>query len=121
MKDLIILTSIGIICGISVGSLGIGGGIITIPLLLLYGINFKNAVAIVMLMQLLPQSIFGVYNYWNYINWLTSFYVIFGSIMGILIGSYIVTNNYIKEEILYKLLTIFLIIISIFFYIKYFL
>lgn len=119
IKEIIILSLIGILCGLSMGSIGIGAGLVTVPLLILYGINIKTAIALIMVMQLLPQSIFGVINYWNYINWYQSFIVIFASFVGIYIGSFIVTNNYILELTLYKILTIFLIITSIYFSIKY--
>lgn len=119
IREIIILSLIGILCGLSMGSIGIGAGLVTVPLLIIYGINIKTAIALIMVMQLLPQSIFGVINYWNYINWYQSFIVIFASFVGIYIGSFIVTNNYISELTLYKILTIFLIINSIYFTIKY--
>ena len=119
ISEIIILSLIGISAGLSMGSLGIGAGLVTVPLLILYGINFKTAIALIMVMQLLPQSIFGVINYWNYINWYQSFIVIVSSFFGIYIGSFIVTNNYISELMLYKILTIFLIINSIYFSMKY--
>lgn len=119
IREIIILSLIGILCGLSMGSIGIGAGLVTVPLLIIYGINIKRAIALIMVMQLLPQSIFGVINYWNYINWYQSFIVIFASFVGIYIGSFIVTNNYISELTLYKILTIFLIINSIYFTIKY--
>ncbi len=110
---------IGIFCGISMGSIGIGSGVIVMPLLILYGINFKTAVATIMVMQLFPQSILGVINYYKDINWYISLIVLIGSFIGIYIGSYIVSNNYIYELTLYKILTIILIISSIYFSIKY--
>lgn len=119
MSEIIILIFIGLLSGISMGSIGVGGGLIIVTLLTLYGINIKNVVAIVMLMQLFPQSVFGVINYWKYINWYQSFIIIFASFIGIYIGSYLVTNNYINDLMLYKILTIFLIINSIYFTIKY--
>ena len=119
ITQIIILSLIGILSGLSMGSIGIGAGLVTVPLLILYGIDIKKAIALIMVMQLLPQSIFGVINYWNYINWYQCFIVIVASFIGIYIGSFIVTNNYISELILYKILTIFLIINSIYFSIKY--
>ena len=117
--DFIILSLIGIFCGISMGSIGIGGGVIVMPLLVLYGISFKTAVAAIMVMQLFPQSILGVINYYKDINWYISLIILIGSFIGIYIGSYIVSNNYISELTIFKILTIMLIIISIYFSIKY--
>tara|TARA_A100001015_G_C14864239_1_gene661608 strand:+ start:695 stop:1075 length:381 start_codon:yes stop_codon:yes gene_type:complete len=117
--DFIILSLIGIICGISMGSIGIGSGVIIMPLLILYGINFKTAVAAIMVMQLFPQSILGVFNYYKDINWYISLIILIASFIGIYIGSYIVSNNYISELTIFKILTIILIIISVYFSIKY--
>jgi uncharacterized membrane protein YfcA len=119
IREIVILSLIGIFSGLSMGSIGIGAGLIIVPLLIFYGINIKTAIALIMVMQLLPQSIIGVINYWNYINWYQSFIIIIANFIGISIGSYIVTNNYISELILYKIFTIFLIIITIYFSIKY--
>tara|TARA_A100001011_G_scaffold137009_1_gene144479 strand:+ start:262 stop:639 length:378 start_codon:yes stop_codon:yes gene_type:complete len=119
IREIVILSLIGIFSGLSMGSIGIGAGLIIVPLLIFYGINIKTAIALIMVMQLLPQSIIGVINYWNYINWYQSFIIIIANFIGISIGSYMVTNNYISELILYKIFTIFLIIITIYFSIKY--
>ena len=110
---------IGLIVGISMGATGIGAGLITVPLLIGSGVSFKEAVSATMVMQLLPQSFFGVKNYWNEINWSLSLRIIFTSIIGIFFGSKIVTDNIISELFMYKILTIFLLFSSIYFYIKF--
>ena len=119
IAQIIILVTIGMLSGIFMGSMGIGTGLISMPLLILYGIDFKTSISIIMVMQLLPQSILGVINYWNFIDWYKSFFIILGSMFGIFIGSYIIINNYISEIILYKIFTIVLIVISIYFTKKY--
>ena len=78
---------VGSIAGVSMGSIGIGAGLITMPLLIYGGLTIKQSVAAVMVMQLLPQSIPGVINYKKYILWLPSLLVILGSIYGIWLGS----------------------------------
>lgn len=110
---------IGLIVGISIGATGIGAGLITVPLLITSGISFKEAVSATMVMQLLPQSFFGVKNYWNEINWNLSLRIICTSIIGIFFGSKIVSDNIISELFMYKIITIFLLISSIYFYMKF--
>lgn len=70
-------------------------------------------------MQLLPQSAPGVYHYWNDILWTPTIFVVIGSIIGIWIGSIITTKKYISENTLYKIITVFLFISSIYFYVKH--
>ena len=56
---------VGIISGISMGIVGVGAGMITMPLLLCSGIDIKSAVGISLIMQLLPQSLPGVMTYYK--------------------------------------------------------
>lgn len=110
---------IGILVGISMGSTGIGAGLLTMPMLIQTGLSFKEAVSVSMLMQLLPQSVLGVRNYWSEIKWGVSLRVILSSVIGIYIGSVIVTKNIISQTILYKILTLFLFFSSIYFYLNF--
>ena len=117
----IIYALIGILAGISMGIIGIGAGVITLPLLLATGMNIKKAVGCILLMQLLPQSLAGVliYHKDKNIDYTSSFIVIAGSVLGIIIGAYMVSLNIISESLTYKLLTIVLICTSIVFTKKY--
>tara|TARA_A100001011_G_scaffold400696_1_gene517685 strand:+ start:4020 stop:4388 length:369 start_codon:yes stop_codon:yes gene_type:complete len=119
ISRVVIDSFIGILTGISMGATGIGAGLLSVPLLIYSGLSFKEAVSVSMLMQLLPQSILGVKNYWDEIQWGISLRVIISSILGIYIGSYIVTKNIISEIMLYKILTIFLFFSSIYFYFNF--
>ena len=117
MRKELIYIMIGLISGISTGIIGIGAGILTNPLLIYSGMSLHTAVGCSLVMQLLPQSLPGVllYNSKNYINWIDSIVVVIGSSIGIFIGSWLATNNYISEKIAYKIMTILLIVISIIF------
>ena len=108
---------IGCITGISMGVIGIGAGLITMPLLIMSGLTVKQSVAAIMVMQLFPQSIPGVINYNDHIIWIPTIIVIIGSVFGIWLGSYMVNNGIFDENILYKIITVFLFVSSIFFYI----
>lgn len=117
----IIYALIGMLAGISMGIIGIGAGVITLPLLLATGMNIKKAVGCILLMQLLPQSLAGVliYHKDKNIDYTSSLIVIAGSVLGIIIGAYMVSSNIISESFTYKLLTIVLICTSIVFTKKY--
>ena len=39
MIDIVVYIIIGLLCGISMGSIGIGAGLISVPLLIYYGLN----------------------------------------------------------------------------------
>ena len=110
----IIYVLIGALAGFFMGMIGMGAGIITVPLLVYSGMNIHNAVGCSLLMQLLPQSLPGVmlYHYKGHMQYYASFAVIFGSILGSLLGSLLVTYDYISEKMLYKLLTYLLIFIT---------
>ena len=117
MIRLILYFLIGLLAGISMGTVGVGAGVISIPLLTFFGMSINNAVGAGLFMQLLPQSLPGFYLYHKkgYIDYLSSSVVVLGSLIGILFGAYLITNDYISEQMLYKLLTILLIIISIYY------
>ena len=110
---------IGIVVGLAMGITGIGAGILTITLLTFAGVNIKTAVAVSMVMQLLPQSIIGVYNYREHIDWPMAIVVTLASVVGIGIGSYIVAKEYISELTIYRIITVFLVVTSIVFLKKY--
>ncbi len=107
---------IGLLAGITIGILGIGGGTITIPLLLLSGLSIRSAVGVSLVMLLLPQSIGGVYLYnkKKYINWTISLLVVLGSFFGIILGSTLVTKHIITEQLTYKLYTLLMVVITAF-------
>ena len=110
----IIYFLIGTIAGFFMGIIGIGGGLITVPLLNYIGMSLNQAVGTSLLMQLLPQSLPGVllYQKKGYIDFYNSFLVIFGSLLGIGIGAYLITYDYIEKKYLYKILSIVLIIFA---------
>lgn len=113
----IIYIIIGTLAGLSMGIIGVGAGIITIPLLIYSGMNIRTAVGCSLVMQLLPQSLPGVllYQKKNYIDWYKSILVVLGSLFGIMLGSYFVSNNYITEKMTYKILTVILIVTTVVF------
>lgn len=106
------LILIGIFIGINMGILGIGGGMLLIPMLVWYGFTLQEAVAASLILQLLPQTFPGVYAYHRkgLIRWRESLYVVLGSLIGVAFGSYIGSKKLIKEVYLYRALIVFMII-----------
>ena len=112
---------IGTLAGMSMGIVGVGAGIITIPLLIYSGLSIRSAVGVSLVMQLLPQSLPGVliYNKKGFIPPIPSILVVTGSVIGIAIGAYMVKHDIITEKMTYQLLSIILIITAIVFSKKY--
>ena len=97
---------IGALSGISMGIVGVGAGMLTIPLLIYSGLTLQESVGISLIMQLLPQSLPGVMLYYKngnitYITAIIALFVVIGSLLGIYLGSYLVNNNYINLKFMY--------------------
>lgn len=104
---------IGTLSGVSMGIIGVGAGMITIPLLIYTGLNIKQAVGISLIMQLLPQSLPGVMMYYKngYIDTsliIIALIVVLGSLLGIFTGSYLVNYDYVNLRMMYIALTVLL-------------
>lgn len=87
MADIIILLLVGLIAGFLSGLIGIGGGIVIVPVLVyLLHMNQKMAQGTTLFMFLFPIGILGVYNYYKggYVDFKTA--LIIGATF--FIGSY---------------------------------
>jgi uncharacterized protein len=106
---------IGLVSGITIGLVGIGAGVIMIPLLVSSGLTIQQAVAIGLVLQAVPQSLPGVYLHYknNTLPIRTSIFVVIGSLIGITIGTVILTKRMIPDKYLYAGLCIVLVGVSI--------
>mgnify|MGYP000846253725 CR=1 FL=1 len=52
---------IGLLAGISMGTIGMGAGLITVPLLTMTGLQIKQVIAVIMVMQ--PFTIIHCWSY----------------------------------------------------------
>lgn len=105
---------IGTISGLSMGIVGVGAGMLTIPLLIYTGLTMKQSVGISLIMQLLPQSLPGVIMYYkngaiNLSVILIAMFVVIGSLVGIYMGSYLVHNDFVNLKSMYATLAFLLI------------
>ena len=104
--QIILYFLIGALSGISMGIVGVGAGMLTVPLLIYSGLTLQESVGISLIMQLLPQSLRGVILYYNkgsitYLTIIIALFVVFGSLLGIYLGSYLVNNNFINLKFMY--------------------
>lgn len=105
------LVVIGVISGVFIGSIGMGGGAVMTPLLLLTGVPLKGAVAIGLAIQLVPQSLFGVIEFWRsgHLNVSHATAVALGSAAGIYGGAILLNRDILPEKWIYRMLSAFMI------------
>ena len=75
MSGIIILLLVGLIAGALSGMVGIGGGIVIVPVLVYFlGFTQHQAQGTTLFMFLIPIGILGVINYWQsgYVDWKTA-------------------------------------------------
>ena len=114
---------IGVISGVSMGIIGVGAGMLTIPLLLYTGLSVQQAVATSLIIQLLPQSLPGVMLYVKkgVINWklvVISVFLVLGSLVGIYLGPYLATHVIITTEVMHFILATILLSSSLYIFYK---
>jgi uncharacterized membrane protein YfcA len=114
MNEIIILLSIGLIAGFFSGLVGIGGGIIIVPVLI-YFLHFtqQQAQGTTLFMFLFPIGILGVYNYYKagYMDWKAAAFMGLTFVIGSFFGSKIAVS--IDQQTVKKVFGIFVILIGI--------
>lgn len=110
---------IGVVSGFTVGLLGMG--VIIIPLLVQSGLSIQQAVAIGLVLQVIPQSLPGVIMHYKNktLPVIESVYVVIGSIVGIMLGTYVLTSGMIPDRYLYGILSILMIVIAVHIWVKF--
>ena len=114
MREIIILLLTGLTAGILSGFLGIGGGIIVIPaLVLLLGYNQQLAQGTSLALLLPPIGLLAVMNYYNsgYVNLKAAGLMI----VTFLIGSYFSSKYAVKmdEFVIKKIFAVFLLVYAV--------
>jgi len=117
--ELLIFICVGIFTGLSAGLLGIGGGLVSVPamVLLLPYFNVPDVAVMHMavatsLALIIPTSLMSAYGHYlqNAIIWSWVYRFIPGLVLGSIIGAYFVTVS--DREILQTIFSIFLILIA---------
>lgn len=116
LNTVAILAVIGLITGVAMGLVGIGGGVLLVPMLMRTGLTISEAVAISILLSSVPQGLPALYNYykWGHIPWMKAIYVIFGCLIGMAIGSFLATKQYVSQKVLVQLLAVIMGISSVY-------
>ena len=89
-QQIILLSIVGILAGFIAGSLGVGGGILIVPaLVLLFGFSQHTAQGTSLAVLLPPVSIFAVINYHRsgYINYKFALILVITFFLGSYLGS----------------------------------
>lgn len=117
LTTIIILISIGLIAGILSGLVGIGGGIIMVPLFVLFlGLTQHNAQGLSLAVMLPPVTFLAVYNYHNAgeggnIDWRFALIVATLFIIGGFLGSKIALQ--IDQKMLKRIFGVLMLIVAI--------
>lgn len=111
---IIVYIILGLVAGTVGGALGLGGGAIMVPaMVMLFGLTQHQAQGTALAVMLPPVFILGVmrYYYAGNVKIMMAVYIAIGFVVGALIGAHIV--QYIPSAQLKKAFGIFLIIIGI--------
>jgi uncharacterized protein len=95
MNEMYILLALGLVAGIFSGLVGIGGGLIIVPVLV-YFLNFTQhqAQGTALFMFLFPIGVLGVMNYWQkgFVDWRVALVIAITFIAGSFLGSKIAVS-----------------------------
>jgi len=110
---------VGLFSGFFTGAVGIGAGVLMIPLLNHLGMSLGESVATGLVIQLIPQSIFGAYEYYKKgkVIWLNTLLVLIGSSYGIYLGSLFNNKkNYTKKIFIFNIIYFIIYFVNIYLY-----
>jgi uncharacterized membrane protein YfcA len=108
------LIILGIVAGILSGLLGVGGGIIIVPaLVLLFGYSQKLAQGTTLLLLIPPIGAFAAYSYYKHghTDVRAAIFIILGFLIGSIGGAYLA--NHLSDQIVSKIFGGFLLIVAI--------
>lgn len=114
METLIYLVLIGLAAGFMGGMVGIGGGLIIVPaLVVLLGITQHHAQGISLAMMLFPVGILGVINYYKkgYVDFRYAALIAVGFLLGSYVGSKFSLS--LPEETVKKIFAVVMIVLAV--------
>jgi uncharacterized membrane protein YfcA len=97
---------VGVLAGYFIGLVGIGAGVIMIPLLVVNGFTLEQAVAAGLMLQLVPQSLPAIYVYWknNHVLVRECVLLIVTSMLGMFLGACHTNSGWLSKRCLYVIL-----------------
>jgi uncharacterized membrane protein YfcA len=113
IQNIIILILIGICAGLLSGLVGVGGGIVMVPLLLLIGLNQHQAQGTSLAVLALPVTFIAAYNYHKagHLDWKIAVIIAIFFIIGAFFGSKLAIN--IDQKMLKKIFGFILLFFSL--------
>lgn len=115
MQTLGLLASGGV-SGLLMGLVGIGGGAILMPLLLLSGLSLYSAICVVLLIQAVPQTLPALWMYYKKDAFPVkeSLVVLASAVVGTTAGAYLATRRRVPERLLYRIMSVALVAFGVY-------
>lgn len=112
LSTLLMLMLIGLLAGMLSGLIGVGGGIIMVPLLLLMGFSQHQAQGTSLAVLVVPVTAVAVYNYYKegYIDWRFAAVIAIFFVVGGYFGSKLAIS--VDQKILKKVFGMILLLIA---------
>ncbi len=112
-QTILILVIIGLLAGILSGFVGVGGGIILVPALVLFGMSQYDAQGTSLALLLAPVGVFAVMNYYKagHVKVNTALILSLGFVVGAYFGSKLSLK--IPEDIVKKVFAAFMIVVAV--------
>jgi uncharacterized protein len=109
-QTFLLLLLIGLSAGIISGMVGVGGGIIMVPLLLLLGVSQHQAQGTSLAVLALPVTFLAAYNYYQkgYVDWKFAIVIAIFFVIGGFIGSKFAVS--VDQKILKKIFGVLLLV-----------
>jgi uncharacterized protein len=104
MTNILLYLILGLVAGALSGLIGIGGGVIIVPaLILFFGLSQHQAQGTTLALLIPPVGILAVWTYYKqgYVNWEIAGYICVGFLFGSFLGAKMATNisNIVLEKI----------------------
>lgn len=112
IQTILLLILIGILAGILSGLIGVGGGIIIVPMLLLVGLSQQQAQGTSLTALLPPVTLLAVANYYKegYVDWRYAGIIALFFVIGGFVGSKIAIG--LDQRMLKKIFGIILLVVA---------
>ena len=114
VRYILAILAIGVFAGFLSSLVGIGGGVVIVPaLVLLFGLDQKMAQGTSLAMLSLPVAFIGAFNYYKagYVNWKIALLLAVTFVVGGFFGSKIAVG--LEAGIIKKVFAVFMIVIAI--------
>ncbi len=114
LNDILILSVIGVFAGVVGGSMGVGGGVVIVPaLVLIFGFSQHEAQGTSLAVLMFPMALFGVYNYHKngYVHFKYALIIVAAFAVGQFLGSLISVN--LPAKILRPIFGVFIILMGL--------